>query len=103
MANNIFMVDGIRITCKQSLNGGYEVHVPDSGYTADFVEGNLRDAFDWGLFLAMDSGLVSIESYHLKTNKTQAKMESFKKDFEGKTRVTDKGTFLVTRIFRIPN
>jgi hypothetical protein len=103
MANNIFMVDGVRITCKQSLNGGYIVHVPDSGYTADFVEGNLRDAFDQGLFLAMDSGLVSIESYHLKTNKTHAKLESFKKNYESKTTLTDKGTFFVKRVFQMPN
>lgn len=71
-----FKFDNVYIILTKSGNG-YLVSVFGTGLKPYFVEGGMESALSLALFMAMEKGLVSVETYHSATKKSTEEMEAF--------------------------
>lgn len=56
---------------------GYLISVFGTGFKPYFVEGSMQSALSLALYMAMEKGLISIETYHSSTKKSKEEMEAF--------------------------
>lgn len=81
-----FKFDGTFIVLTKSGNG-YLISVFGTGLKPYHVEGTMESALSLALFMAMERGLVSIETYHSATKKSE-EMEAFISHFRSLGKVS---------------
>ena len=68
---------------------GYLISIFGTGSKPYFVEGSMQSALGLALYMAMEKGLISIETYHSGTNKSKEEMEAFISSFRSLGKISE--------------